>query len=94
MRGDDVMVGNRHQRSRTRRRPRVSRFAIVHELAMSWVEHPFDSDGDVAGERFGDPDASEATMSYTKPDGLAGLYADLTAMAAIWGLEDDRNRNG
>ena len=72
-------------------------FAIVHELGhVMGLEHPFDSsDGDVAGERFGDPDASETTMSYTKPqEGWPDFYsdADLTAMAAIWGLEDDRNQ--
>ena len=72
-------------------------FAIVHELGhVMGLEHPFDSsDGDVAGERFGDPDASETTMSYTKPDeGWPDFYsdADLTAMAAIWGLEDDRKQ--
>ena len=72
-------------------------FAIVHELGhVMGLEHPFDSsDGDVAGERFGDPDASETTMSYTKPDeGWPDFYspADLTAMAAIWGLEDDRDQ--
>ena len=65
-------------------------FAIVHELGhVMGLEHPFDnSDGDVAGERFGDPDASETTMSYTRPDeGWPDFYsdADLTAMAAIWG---------
>jgi hypothetical protein len=70
-------------------------FAIVHELGhVMGLEHPFDSsDGDVAGERFGDPDASETTMSYTRPvEGWPDFYsdADLTAMAAIWGLEDDR----
>ena len=73
-------------------------FAIVHELGhVMGLEHPFDSsDGDVAGERFGDPDASETTMSYTKPDeGWPDFYsdADLTAMAAIWGLEDDRGED-
>ena len=72
-------------------------FAIVHELGhVMGLEHPFDSsDGDVAGERFGDPDASETTMSYTRPDeGWPDFYsdADLTAMAAIWGLEDDRGQ--
>ena len=72
-------------------------FAIVHELGhVMGLEHPFDSsDGDVAGERFGDPDASETTMSYTKPkEGWPDFYsdADLTAMTAIWGLEDDRNQ--
>ncbi len=73
-------------------------FAIVHELGhVMGLEHPFDnSDGDVAGERFGDPDASETTMSYTRPDeGWPDFYsdADLTAMAAIWGLEDDRGED-
>lgn len=68
------------------------RFAFVHELGhVLGLEHPFDaSDGDIGGERFGDPDASVTVMSYTKPlGGWPDFYApaDLAALASIWGLE-------
>ena len=68
------------------------RFAFIHELGhVLGLEHPFDgSDGDLGGERFGDPDASVTVMSYTKPTGgWPNFYApaDLAALASIWGLE-------
>lgn len=67
-------------------------FAFVHELGhVLGLEHPFDgSDGDLGGERFGDPDASVTVMSYTKPtDGWPNFfaYADIAALVSIWGLE-------
>lgn len=70
------------------------RFAFVHELGhVLGLEHPFDgSDGDIGGERFGDPDANVTVMSYTKPaEGWPDFYApaDLAALASTWGLETE-----
>ena len=69
-------------------------FAFVHELGhVLGLEHPFDgSDGDLGGERFGDPDASVTVMSYTKPvDGWPNFFMpiDLAALVSVWGLESD-----
>lgn len=73
---------------------RFLRFAFAHELGHALgLEHPFDdSDGDSTGTIFGDPDASITLMSYTRPmSGWPDWYqvADLTALAVLWGLEDD-----
>lgn len=69
-------------------------FAFIHELGhVLGLEHPFDgSDGDLGGERFGDPDASVTAMSYTRPStGWPSFYsaADIAALVSIWGLEQD-----
>ena len=70
------------------------KFAYVHELGhVLGLEHPFDgSDGDIGGERFGDPDASVTAMSYTRPPGgWPDFYTahDLAALVSLWGLEAD-----
>ena len=74
--------------------PAYLRFAFIHELGhVLGLEHPFDgSDGDLGGERFGDPDASVTVMSYTRPpDAWPDFYRpqDLAALVSVWGLESD-----